>query len=203
MRNVIATVATIIVLSACSSAFKVQQADTRFSESKNQIYLSENNRISTKSIAGGIHIDSSGVYLNPFVEKTPENGEIVLLGLNITNKTSYDTMFGAPNQLGVLEEVIFKLDGGDLITLPILNHASQTSDTIAYNSITRSASYAKWETGTVVMTPVQFGRIASAKALSCKIIGSKKSVIYEESNVSPTFTQNLNNFFTTYVRGQD
>lgn len=70
MKGLILAIMTALALSGCGAGkFAVKPADTRFSENKDPVYLSENNRISTKSIAGGIHIDDKGVYLNPFVAK--------------------------------------------------------------------------------------------------------------------------------------
>jgi len=201
MNRILLIISVLFVISGCiAPTFKVKEADTRFSEIKDSLFISENNRISTKSVAGGIHIDAKGVYINPFVSKNRDSGDIVSLGFNIINKTDYDTTFGGSNQLGTIQEVVFRFPDEKLITLDVGNQENQSSDFISYNSVTSSASYDKWETGIIIVTKEQFQQIASATTLSCKITGSKQSVIYEEKDVSPKFIANINQFYNEYVK---
>lgn len=200
MKKLVIVFFVTFALTGCiTPKFAVKEADTRFSENKDLLYLAENNRISTKSIAGGMHIDEKGVFLNPFVSKSRDTGEVVLLGLNVVNKTDYDTTFGGVNQLGVIKEVVFRFPDGELITQNVTGQENRSSDTISYNSIVQSASYDKWETGAIRITKDQLQKLASAKTVSCKITGSKQSVVYEEKDIAPEFLANLNQFYKAYV----
>lgn len=134
MKIVILTIVAMALAGCTAPQFSVKEADTRFTENKNPLYLSENNRISTKSIAGGVHINKHGVYLNPFVKKDRGTGQVTLLGFNIVNKTDYTTMAGGVNQLGLIREVVFRLSDGQLITLKVTNQENRSSDTISYGS---------------------------------------------------------------------
>ena len=200
MKKILIGLLAAFALTGCMTPkFAVKEADTRFSENKDPLYLAENNRISTKSIAGGIHIDEKGVYLNPFVSKNRDTGNIVLLGLNIVNKTDYDTTHGGVNQLGIIREVVFRFSNGDLITLNVSNQENRSSDTVSYNSVARYASYDKWETGAIRVSEEQLKKLATANSVSCKITGSKQSVVYEEKDVAPEFLANINQFYKSYV----
>lgn len=201
MSRILFTILAVFSLAGCvSPKFAVTEADTRFSEKKNPLFLSENNRISTKSIAGGMHIDEKGVYLNPFISKHRDTGAVLFLGLNVINKTDYDTTHGGVNQLGLIREVVFRFPSGELITLEVTNQENRSSDTIWYNSLAGYASYDKWETGSITITKQQLRQLASATALSCKIVGSSQSVIYEETEIAPEFLSNLKQFYETYVQ---
>lgn len=200
MKKIFVAIIIAFSLAGCMTPkFAVKKADNRFNEDKNPVYIAENNRISKKSIAGGIHIDEKGVYINPFVSKSRETEKIVLLGLNVVNKTDYDTTHGGVNQLGVIKEVVFRLSDDDLITLNVTDQENRSSDTVSYNSVARYASYDKWETGAVRITKEQLQKIASAKTVSCKITGSKQSVVYEKEDVDPEFLPNLKKFYKEYV----
>lgn len=198
--RILALAITSIILAGCATPkFAVEQADTRFSENKNPLFLAKNNRISTKSIAGGIHIDEKGVYLNPFVEKDDRTGQVTLLGLNIVNKTDYTTTYGGVNQLGVIQKVVFRLPDGGLITLDVTNQENRSSDTISYNTVAQYASYEKWETGVAAISKDEFAEIALADSLSCRISGSRQAAIYEEEDIAPEFLANLREFYNSYV----
>lgn len=201
MKRVILVIFASVMIAGCATPkFAATEADTRFSENKDTLYLSENNRISTKSIAGGIHIDEKGVYLNPFVSKNKDTGEMLFLGLNVLNKTDYTTASGGVNQLGIIREVVFRFPNGDLIVLEVTNQENRSSDTIWYNSLAGYASYEKWETGSVLISKEQLEKLISASAVSCKISGSRQSVIYEEDDIAPQFLSNLKQFYREYVQ---
>lgn len=200
MRIVTLAIAAMALVGCAAPPFVVKEADTRFSENKNQLYLAENNRISTKSIAGGIHIDETGVFLNPYVEKTRGTGQVTLLGFNIVNKTDYNTMAGGVNQLGVIREVVFRFPDGQLITLKVTNQENRSSDTISYNTVARYASYEKWETGVAEISKEAFAKLALADRLSCRISGSRQTAVYEEKDIAPEFLTNLRQFYNSYVK---
>lgn len=174
--------------------FEIVQADTRFDPNGNTVILSKNNRISSKSIAGGVHIDGTGVFINPSVTKS-KTGQVAMLSLNITNLTSHDSAWGSPNSLGVPESISFLVDGGRPIQLKIMAGDKEWSDAISYNSVTKSASSNITESGIVPLSIEQYKEIMSAQSLAVQIIGSKRSVTYEASDISKDFQKNLQDFY--------
>lgn len=62
--------------------FKVEQIDDRFSTSPTTMVIGHNNRVTKKSPAGGIYINSQGLYLNPVVVKSRADGKVVRIGFN-------------------------------------------------------------------------------------------------------------------------
>ncbi|MBE0502350.1 MAG: hypothetical protein IBX47_13020 [Desulfuromonadales bacterium] len=200
MKNLALIIATFVLVGCGVPQFSVKEADTRFSENNNQIYLSQNNRISTKSIAGGIHIDGTGVFLNPFLEKNRTTGELVFLGFNIINKTDYNSKYGGPNQLGIISDVVFLFPEGQLISLKVKNQENSTSDTISYNNVVGYASYNKWETGVVEISKKDFERLALTERFSCKITGTRQLVVYEEKDIAPVFKSNIKQFYDSYLK---
>jgi len=180
--------------------FEIVQADMRFTEPQTVAWASGNNRISKKSVVGGVHLDASGVYVNPVVTRDKDTGQVLTLGLIILNSTGYDTTYGSPNSLGVPKEIIFSVDGTKSISLPIAEGDSVWSDATSYNSVTRSASKNITESGLALMTRDQYREIISAKSLAVRIVGSKRSVTYETKDLSSSFLPNLRTFFEQKVQ---
>jgi hypothetical protein len=183
-----------------SPKFTVKENDSRFSDNKNKVYVSENNRISKKSVAGGIHIDDKGVYMNPFVEKNKDTGKVVSLGFYIFNRTDYDTTYGDVNQLGEIESIIFHSPDEGSINLKVINQATSSSSSINYNPAGNYASYGKIEAAFVKISESDFHRIALSNNFSCKVTGSKRSVVFEDEDISPDFKSNLKLFWKEYVK---
>lgn len=200
MKRALVSVICALTLAGCAGQFNVRQADDRFSENKNPVFISENNRISAKSVAGGLHIDAKGVYINPFVEKNKNTNQIVALGFRITNQTDYNTMSGAQNQLGSISEIVFRLNGGQLITLPVVKAEEKADGPVTYNSVGGFASYAKQESGIVLISKEQFEKLITSSTISCRIAGSKRNAVFEEGDISGSFLENLRQFYQGYVK---
>src|SRR5690625_1416342 len=127
MRTLIVFLISLVIVGCASGQggmfgpgrFEVVEADMRFSNTGNEVFTSRNNRISSKSIAGGVHIDGSGVFINPVLTRN-SSGELLLLGFSIENMTSHDTTFGSPNRLGNIQRITFLIDGVDSIILIVI-----------------------------------------------------------------------------------
>lgn len=179
--------------------FEVMEADSRFSESNDRIFTSKNNRISSKSIAGGVHIDGRGVFVNPMMTKSADSHKVLLLGLSIENMTSHDTSYGSPNTLGTIQSIAFLIDNQEPIVLEAHSSSTEWSDVIDYNSVTRSASSDIVESGMVALSAEEYEKIISSQSLAVKVQGSKRSVVYESEDISDSFVQNLQQFYNSYV----
>lgn len=180
--------------------FKVEQSDDRFSTNGLTSYSGAYNRISKKSLAGGVHIDDKGVFVEPFAVKSRADGTLVGLEFFIHNEADYSTNYGSPLTLGVPQRITFLTGEGTPIALAIHRGNSKWSDVSSYNSITRSASAAVTETGFAQVTPEQYQRIINATALAVKVEGDKRSMVYETKDIAKTFIPNLKSFYEHYVR---
>jgi hypothetical protein len=174
-------------------------SDNRFSENKNAVYSSTGNKISDKCVGGGICVADYGIYIDPFVEKNNANGEIVLLGFHIMNRTPHTSMGGGINELGLIREVTFRLPDGQIINLKATNQENNSGD-ISYNNIGKFASYEQVETGMIEISKDSFKKLVSAQRLSCKISGSSYSAIYEEDEIESEFLENLKKFYDSYLK---
>lgn len=213
MKYLIIIICLIFTLYSCiTPTFTVEECDNRFSSNKDQLFMSSGNRISVRSIVGGIHynpLSTEGVYIDPFVAKD-KTGKMVRLGLHITNNTHYDTQVGRDNLLGYIESIVFLFPDGSLVSLEVTSQRS-SDGVVRYDSITGIASYSVFEYGTAYITKEQFKQIATAKQFSCKISGTYQPVIYETESdgaavsynikrISPSFLINLNQFYQEYVK---
>jgi len=187
--------ACLLLLAGCSTPeFTVTEADTRFNSNTNQLLLSDGNRISSKSIAGGGHIDQKGVFVNPFVEKDRNTGRSLRLGITVTNKTSSDTSSYNINRLGTIQEIAFITDADRPIIIKLREAQTSSTGIPTYNVIGRYASIDLNESATGEIDRATLDRIASAATLSCKITGTIQSVTYEAKDISPSFQVNLRAF---------
>lgn len=179
--------------------FKVEQSDDRFSTDGLTTYSGMFNRISKKSLAGGVHIDGLGVFVEPFAIKRKADNQLVSLGFFIHNEASYDTAYGSPLTLGVPQRITFLTGEGEPMALEIRKGDSKWGEIASYNSITKSTSAKITETGYSDLTPEQYLRIVNATALAVKIEGDKRSMVYEVKDVAKTFIPNLKSFYDAHV----
>ena len=179
--------------------FEIVQPDIRFDQSGTVVLSSKNNRISKKSIVGGSHLDENGVYVNPVVVKDMQSGRVLELGLVILNRTGYDTNYGSPNTLGLIQEIAFAPDSGPPILLPVVGADYEWSKATTYNPISNSASKDIKESGLAPLSVEQYQAIASAKSVVVRIVGSERSVTYEAKDLTPAFMPNLRTFLDDAV----
>lgn len=182
---------SVLVLSGCGPAYTVKQLDARFSESESTVYAAEGNRISRKSMAGGTHIDHTGLQINPVAEVAPD-GRVASLYLALVNVTSRDTHMGAPNSIGTPRRIVFLIDG-DLLAIN-LRGEMRYADVIHSNAQSRGASVGIQETGMGPISVADFARIVNAKTLVVRVEGSRRTHTYEDADIDPTFRANLKAF---------
>jgi hypothetical protein len=182
--------------------FKVEQSDDRFSTDGLTTYTGMWNRISKKSIAGGIHIDARGVFVEPVAIKRKADNSLVALSFFVHNEMAEDTTgISGLLSLGRPARITFITGEGQPIALPIGGGTRNWSDITTYNSITNTASTSVSETGFAEVTPEQFQRIMNAPQLLAKIEGDKRSMTYEAKDISRSFQANLKAFWDGYVSG--
>ena len=178
--------------------FKVEQSDDRFSTSGITTYSGSWNRISKKSLAGGMHFDSSGVFVEPVVSRKKSDGAIAALSFFIHNETSEGGGASDLLSLGQLQRITFVTGEGAPIGLEIVSGERDVGST-SYNSVTRTASTRVSESGFARITPGDYQRIMSAPALLARIEGSRRSMTYEVRDVSKSFQANLRSFWNGYA----
>ena len=190
-------VAFSLMIVGCAPQYRVRETVDEFSGSENVAVVAEGNRISAGSIAGGTHIDDSGVYVNPVLEKTPD-GEIISAAFMVYNSTSYDTNYGSPNSLGAINSLAFIADG-EAIQTEMINSDVSTSERTFYNSVSRSAGFDIRESAIFKTTTEDLRKLARAQSLRCQIKGSKRQVEYKDGDISKSFKGNLDSFVTNHL----
>ncbi|HUG82362.1 MAG TPA: hypothetical protein VML01_11910 [Bryobacterales bacterium] len=126
--------AALYVVGCGARPFVIAEADTRFHESKDPLFYGENNRISSRSMLGGVHIDSRGIYMIPIVTKDQETGEVLSLALSVENVTEHNSMVGGSLMLGQIREIAFELDGKTLV-LDVSEAGQQWADLVDFNTV--------------------------------------------------------------------
>ena len=181
-----------------SPKFKITQSDDRFRNDRLTVISSDGNRISKKSIAGGIHIDKQGVFLNPAVTMNRDTGEVVSLSFYLSNVSERFTGLGAPNSFGRPVRVSFLTGEGEPIVLTVEGGEQQLGGTYCpTGAITCTTSLI--EGGILKVSLQQYRRLIAATALAIKVEGTERSRVYEVPDVAPTFVQNLTAFHSAYL----
>lgn len=181
-----------------SPKFKITQSDDRFRADRLTVISSEGNRISKKSVAGGVHIDKQGVFLNPAVTMNRDTSEIVSLSFYLFNVTERYTGLGAPNSLGRPVRASFLTGEGLPIILTVEGGEQQHGQTHCPPGVSICTT-TLIEGGIVKVSLQQYRRLIAAPALAIKIDGTERSRVYEVPDVAPTFVQNLTAFHSAYL----
>lgn len=189
-----------LAIGCASPQFNIIEANTRLTNISGKITLSENNRISTKSVAGGHHIDSDGVFINPFVEKSDTSNKLLMTGFFILNKHEVTSIGGGPNALGNLQELNCLINNDKQVNLKISNQRSNASGVIGYNTIARYAHMDKQESGMTRLSLEQMKLFSEAEKITCRITGTRRSVIYDEKDISPQFIANIKRFYDEKIK---
>ena len=179
--------------------FEISQLDDRFSDGPLFTYIGSNNRISKKSPVGGMYLDASGLYLDPFAIKTRADGHISKVGFFFHNETDVSTNYGSPNSVGVPQSLTFIIDGAKHISARIVQGDSTIGERVQFNSVTRSASSDVRETGYVYISSDDMASIARATSIAIKIEGSKRSVVYDEKDIAKGFLANVATFYALKI----
>lgn len=187
------------LLAGCSGlSYQVTQLDSRFSEF--DTYVAEGNRISTKSIAGGVHIDNRGVQINPSAS-FDKDGKLAALYISLLNVTDHSSMHGAPNSIGIPSAIEFLADD-KRIRVPLASERRH-SDTVTRSANDRSLSIGIAEYGIGEITPADFTTIVNSQSLVVRVSGSRQSHTYENADIAPSFRANMRSFYERFVMPSD
>jgi hypothetical protein len=179
--------------------FKIEQIDDRFSTGPTVTVMGQNNRISKKSIAGGVHIDAEGVYLEPLAVRNRSDGELVRVGFFLHNETSITSNYGTPNSFGIPQRIIFIIDGSRQISTDIVRGGTDASGGVSYNSIGRYASSGLRETGLAYVQLDEMVAISRARTIAIRVEGSQRAATYEERDIAKSFLPNLAAFYASQI----
>lgn len=176
--------------------------DDKFADKSTINLYGLNNRISDKSLSGGIHIDAKGIYINPFAF-IAKNGDIGI-GLSIKHYTSistsplyggYETMFNP------IKEIIFLVNGIDRIAIK-MSPKDYNVGTPIYNSISRDISSDTTELSQGELSLQDYKKIAMANTLDIKIIGGKASQTFNNNELDKDFILNLKQFYNRLIESK-
>ncbi len=182
-------------MTGCASPeFTITTEQDAYKSAQSVLVRGENNRISTRTLMGGTHIDQKGLYIDPYLEKDRQTGATVRLGFNIAHRTSNDYIGSQRMQYGSIKEIVFKTDQGELIALQVTDTAISTAGHANDNFMAKYAQDAYTERGNARITPADLARLANAARVSAKVSGSNQSFVYEEKDVEPAFLENIRKF---------
>lgn len=181
--------------------FKIEQSDDRFAGDGLTTFTGRHNRLSNRSVTGGVYIDGKGVYLDPMVIKSRADGKVERVGFVIYNDTEQDSKFGSLLLFGGFRKISFLLDGGKLISAEIKDSAAQTTGGASFNRYTGSASANVRESGTITISLENMAALAAAHTVAVQLQGGERSQTFEANQISKQFLSNLAVFYREQIKG--
>lgn len=162
--------------------------EDKFSDPEFFTFYSLNNRLTTKSATGGIHIDDKGIYLNPIssIAKKKE-GLPTIFGFSCVHY-SYSEMLFLP-----IKEIIFLTDKQERIVVDLGNYEGDFN-LGTWNNITKSYNSTASESANGTVSKENFLKLSNSSFLEVKIVGGKRSLIVEKNELEEKFISNLKQF---------
>lgn len=187
-KYILFTIVLILATACASLEFRINKEDDKFSDlTKPKIITGENNRLSTKSSQGGIHIDKKGVYLEPYALIDRITGEIKNIGFYYYHINSMDGIFGVNPTIIIInsknERIELKIELKDIDIIDL-----------GWNDISKNFHDVSTESGTVDISQGKFEKIANAEWIEVKIEGSKRTQTYGKEDIAKNFISNLQKF---------
>lgn len=156
--------------------------------------MGKNNRLSTKSSQGGVHIDEKGVYLDPYVYLDRNTNGITSIGFVVSHLN-----FDAYSGFRPIHEIVFLTDSGDRVVLQV--KALDSDFRVgAWNSVSKEFNTSYGESCTSSITKDDFIKLAFSRSLEAKISGGKLSQTYDKRDVAASFITNLRAFYDHQIK---
>ncbi len=169
--------------------FEIISLQDKFSSKEDNLgYSGLNNRLTNKSTMGGVHIDNTGIFLNPFVWKNQKTKEITHLGFHFQHITA-DVNMG----FNFIENIVFLTKEGTRIELNFTNRDFdfKVND---WNSVTGEFNTKHKESAFCKISKQNFLALSNSKGYDVKLTGNNLNLTLTPSEVDIKFMLNLKKF---------
>ena len=156
-------------------------------------FIGTENRLSKKSSMGGVHIDNKGVYINPYVYKD-DGGSIVRVGFSV-----YHMNFEYKNLFRPIQSIVFLNQNDERVEIKCKS-LDVDVDLGYYNPISRDLQGTASETNDCECNEKDFKKLVGSTSIEIKISGGERSMVYETTEVLPSFLQNLKTFYNQQMQ---
>jgi hypothetical protein len=192
------------LLSGCMGLTKpdfqitTNQIDKFADKTKFEIY-SVYNRLTSKSICGGIHIDDKGLYLDPVANldnnQILEHITLVALYYNAVSTDDFTNAVCGKKGFEPIREIIFLADD-TRISIKTKPHDTDLKY-YGWNNISKGYDGIYKEVSVGFISFEELMIIANSKNLDVKVIGDKNSQTFDEKELEDDFKSNLKKFLNT------
>ena len=184
----------LLIISGCTPPpqFSVEPMGDKFSDPNGpKGFIGNNNRLSKKSSQGGLHMDSKGVCMNPYVTRN-ENTEII--GFSVSHMNfEYKDLFNP------IQSIVFLNQNQERVELKC-RLLDVDVDLGYYNPISQDLQGTSSELSDCECSDNDFKTLMNSSSLEVKIIGGERSMIYESKDVLPNFISNLKTFYDQHLQ---
>jgi hypothetical protein len=193
--SIIVSLLILSLINCGAPGFQIVQIEDEFSDPKApSTIVGQNNRLSSKSAQGSTHIDSKGVFLNPYVVKDKSSHEILDVGFYIVHHT-----FDLSGGFRSIREIIFITDNNKRIILKVRGQDIEY-DVSSWNVVSTEFSSTFSEYGIGTLQKAEFIKILTSGSLNVEIIGDNLQQTYNDDELSRSFISNLNSFYNTEIK---
>lgn len=195
MNKIVSVLAVMLIFIGCAQPFKIVSTEDKFSDStKPYGFIGKNNRLSTKSSQGGTHIDSKGVYLNPYVFRDRQTDKVLRVGFYV-NHLNFEIKDG----FRPIRKIIFLTHKNERVILKV-QQSDSDFNIYSWNSISMDFNTSYTERGYGSLPLQDFKKLVDANWIEVKIVGGKLSQTYEKNKIEKSFLSNLKEFYSTKVQ---
>jgi hypothetical protein len=162
--------------------------EDKFADPNFSTFYSLNNRLTTKSSTGGIHIDDKGIFLNPIASVNKKKASSpIIFGFSCVHY-SYPEFLFLP-----VKEVIFLTDKKERVVVGFENYDGDFN-LGTWNSLTKSYNSTASESATGIILKEDFFKISNSSVLEVKVVGGKRNLVVEKEELEEKFISNLKQF---------
>ncbi len=189
------TSAFILIMMSCGApGFDIIKMDDDGSDNqKTYTIVGKNNRLSAKSAQGGAHIDSKGLYIDPFLIRETGSDKILQTGFYLIHHN-----FEVSGGFRPMRKLIFTTDQNIEISKEVTGQEIDY-DMANWNAATVNYSSTFTEYGVIRLQKEDFIKILTSNNLAVKVIGGEVTQTYNSDEISRSFQQNMTEFYQDQI----
>ena len=180
----------LIMISCGAPGFDiVKMSDNASDSQKTYTIVGKNNRLSAKSAQGSAHIDSKGLYIDPFLIRETGSDKLLNSGFYLIHHN-----FEVSGGFRPMRQLIFTTDQNKEISTEVTGQEIDY-DMANWNAATVNYSSTFTEYGVIRLQKEDFIKILTSDTLAVKVIGGEVTQTYNNDEISRSFLENMTEFY--------
>jgi hypothetical protein len=199
LQILLIAIVAILFTGCVKQAFVIKTSeDDKFADKSTTTLSGQNNRVSDKSIQGGIHVNEEGLYIEPTatIKKgyKPHISFVAFHYGSISVGSLVSAIASDKDSFRPIVEMIFLVNGNERIVVKMTPRQTTFGKTI-YNTTFHEAyqSFAESSIGEIDIE--LFKKLSNAKTIDVKAVGGQYSQTYDNNELEKDFISNFKQFY--------